>query len=984
MKKSLSVLVAGAMVSSMFASLAFADDAADKTTEEKLQELIAAGIFDPEGTGNGYELEAHMTREQLAKILAKLKKLEELDTTQIYDDVETDRWSAGFIAAVSKAVPPLMDGVADGVFDPAGDVTLEQLATVAVRALNLQVKDGDVEGEVSDWAKGYVATALENGLISEKDDYTQPAIRADLVETTYTAREMLADLEKPAKVSIKEAKAVGVQKVQVTLDRDVDTSKATFTLKKGTQTITLANTEWSDDKQTATLTLKDVKISEGTYTVTLGGLDASEIDQASASFTAQNETVTKIEFVTASDEIAKAPKVTLNIKPINQYGEIASFSAGSYSYFVSANNVNPNLTKGDDGLLKLSLDTKDQQTGIGVIPITIYHNDTRVSASKTFKVGTDAYVAKVEVSEPTYSNGEALTAADETATIKLTMYDQYGGLFTKDSIFSDNRNKPNINVLVTPYEPNFYDPIIDTTNYEKVELKLKNGVEKDADYTVTVFAGISSASTKVSVKSTKVATNVELQDYNGVLAAGDENKYIVIEAYDADGNKLTADDIVKNAENGRFNITVNGATIAKASDGDTNVVGDTGIVRYGEHKGQIQLKKIEASARGYVYVSIGIYTVNVQDTAYKNIPVNEARYPATISVDTEPATKSVLNATNKFKFLVKDQYGEKLDKVATGQKKDGINITDRYKVSVTATVYGGAGTVTSQDQTNYPFNGTSQEYTGGDFTGFNKGYVFNMSGSQGKIEFKATLIDTKDGDKEVASVKRTIEAIDPSTNLNYAVSAISDVFAYLDHPLKISTDVADPYNSAMAKSVTITAKDGAGNTVAIPDNLIVGVSSSDVNVVKAVYDASGKAKVIGNKPGTATITVAFKAANGELKSQTVTVNSKSDPVTVASMTADASKAYATPATKEAYTIMNLKVKDNYGVEYSDANIGKYKDYLGVLYTVSNVKLKDPNGTDNSVTVDQSSGNVTVGSNVAEFVLTAISNNGMTVSTLVTN
>ncbi|MFK7694771.1 hypothetical protein [Paenibacillus sp. HJGM_3] len=989
MKKSLSVLVAGAMVSSMFASIAFAADT-QLTTQQKLDALIAAGIFDKDGTGNGSELDANMTREQLAKILFKLKGLTEVSGTS-YGDVAADRWSAGFIQAVTKATPPLMEGQWEGVFNPAGDVTIEELATVAVRALGLQVdSSASVTGKVSDWAKGYVGAALKAGILPNTlTDFTAEAIRSQLVEVTYAAKDIVSV---PGKVSVKEAKATGVSKVQVTLDKAVDTAKATLTLKKGAATITTTAT-WSDDKKTATLALKDTKLSAGDYTVTLGGLEASEIATASASFKAENETVSKIEFVTASEEIAKAPKVTLKIKASNQYGEAASFPAGSYSYLVSANGTNPNLTKGDDGLLQLTLNTSgaDLLTGIGVVPITVYHNETRTTVTKTFKVGTEAYVAKVEAAEATYSNErKALASTDDKATIKLTLYDQYGGVFTKDSINATQSNKPNIQALVSPYEPNFKEITADA-EFKEITVQLNKNVEKNGEYTITIYAGTSSTTAKVKVESSKVANKVEFVDYAGTLATGDVNKYIVINAYDAAGNKLSADDIVTNAQAGRFSVSINGAITASEAT-DTSVVGTTGIVKYGEHKGKIKLSEINSPAKGIVYANLGIYTANVQNNATLTVPVVDARVPSSISIDTEAATKAVLGAESKFKFLVKDQYGEKLDSVATSRVE-----ADDYKVVVTVAdaTYGGLKT----QKTGNAVVVSGTEYSATGFADFNAGYIFTTTGVVGKVEFEAKLYDTKTATaREIASVKRSIETVNAATtNLTYSINAITDLFAAQDSALIPAADKADDagkFGSTLAKAITITAKDGAGNVVALPaKGLIQNVTSSNPTAVTAVvYGAQTEAKVLGNKAGTSTINVLFQTAKGELQTQSVDVVSKADAVAAVTVTANAAKTISSltgatpPVAVTAVNLMGLKVKDNYGIEFSGANIAKYSNFIGVLYSVSDVKLINPNAAASAadlVTIDQATGAVTRGANVAEFVLKATTNNGKTASTVVT-
>ena len=61
------------------------------------------------------------------------------------------------------------------------------------------------------------------------------------------ADQVIANANKPAKASVKEAKQTGAKTVSVVFDRDVDTAKATLALTKGTASIA-STTKWSEDK----------------------------------------------------------------------------------------------------------------------------------------------------------------------------------------------------------------------------------------------------------------------------------------------------------------------------------------------------------------------------------------------------------------------------------------------------------------------------------------------------------------------------------------------------------------------------------------------------------------------------------------------------------------------------------------------------------------------------------------------------------------
>mgnify|MGYP000507020010 CR=1 FL=1 len=182
MKKTLSLIVALAMVFTLFASVTIA--AVELTPQEKYDILKAQGIF--EGTDKGADLQSLTNRAQFAKIVSVVWRLpQDAESSSVFTDLNGYGWASGYIGASTKA--KLFIGVAEGQFAPGMNVTLEQLATVLVRAFKLEQSTDAVSGKVSEWAKGYVAAAIKAGLLTTYADYTVDAKRSDLVVSTYGA-----------------------------------------------------------------------------------------------------------------------------------------------------------------------------------------------------------------------------------------------------------------------------------------------------------------------------------------------------------------------------------------------------------------------------------------------------------------------------------------------------------------------------------------------------------------------------------------------------------------------------------------------------------------------------------------------------------------------------------------------------------------------------------------------------------------------------
>jgi len=981
MKKSLSLLLAVALVFSMFGSLAYAADE-NLTTAQKYQILADLGIF--AGINGDPALDQPMTRAQFARVAALIRGLEGIGTpdTRVvtekpFPDVELDAWYVEEVEAVKEA--GLMQG--DGVnFNPDSNITVQELSVVYVGLLDLEPVEGAEVGGADDWAAGYIQALLDNG-IDFPTNYTKPALRSDLVNAAYVAAEEFG-IVAPDQVSVTSAKPVGVQKVEVALNKAVDTSKATLTLKRNNSNVA-ATTKWAADGRSATLELTNSKIMEGEYTVTLGGLDDAAIANATASFTAENEKVTKLEFVSPSDTVPRSPKVAIEFQALNQYGELVSLAAGSFTVY-SSSQGGANVKKDANGNLYVEIDTSQETPNIGQVSVNVLNTDSQISVNKIFKVGTEPYVAKVELGEVKYSNSEGyLSKQGDKAVIELIQLDQYGHRITTDSgaLF-------NATAHIVPHLPEFNTPQIIDDNNDKlldVVITLNGDVTATGEYTVNVFGG-NTASTTINVKATAVAATVEL-DTSVVLAEEDTEKYIPIIAYDQDGNRLSADDIVKNYEEGHFKISVSGnLQLANAASGllATNPDNQHAVVKAGEHKGKLYIASV--GSKGLANIFITITPTSANSIAYnKNYQINiqGKRYPVSLTLETANATKAIpfgADATSKFKIVAYDQYGEKIKGNIGNIQESTRTVTYDVYVDFTAT----SNNVVINDKEDG--SGTNLSTLVGAQNNLSlvldKEWFFiaqaDETSGETKVKISLRKLDlnaNKVVDDSVSSITRSMEIIPTDSKLTYSVKAIDTLFAAIDDPSM--TGDADHINkSKHARTVSVEAKDSAGNTVALP-NLVIGVSSSDSRVV--VTDSVYANKIIGNKAGTAKLAVTHSLVGGGSNTVNVEVEVKADPVAVTSITAEKQVSVDAPANfngVDAGAAMNLKVKDNYNTEYkaTDGEVVAYDKVLGIRFSVSDIR-----GTGAQVTINPVTGVLTTNGNEESFTVTASAPNGMSVS-----
>ena len=152
MKKLLALVLALVMSMSLvtISNAAFKD--ADKIDyKEAVDVMNAIGVFVGDENGN-FNAKENLTREQAAKIIAYLelgdKTADALAGSNIFTDVASTRWSAGFIGYCAQA--GVVNGVGDSKFDPTGALTALQFGKMLLVELGYDAKAAKMVG--TDWA----------------------------------------------------------------------------------------------------------------------------------------------------------------------------------------------------------------------------------------------------------------------------------------------------------------------------------------------------------------------------------------------------------------------------------------------------------------------------------------------------------------------------------------------------------------------------------------------------------------------------------------------------------------------------------------------------------------------------------------------------------------------------------------------------------------------------------------------------------------
>jgi len=493
--------------------------------KKKFDELVEAGIF--EGWQDNTQNNSTMTREQLAVILARLKKLDQVNPSS-YTDVDGSRWSAGFIEAVTKA--GLMNGIDDDLFDPASDVTLEQLATVMVRALNLSTySDQTVEGEVSDWAKSYVAAALESDLIGKSNDYTVPATHEWLVNTAYNTNQKIVEQQG---FGITVASQIGAKRVEIKLNAAPDPSSLAISIVRvrDRTSVDIESLEWSETGHQVVAQLAE-PLTDGSYEVKISGSDAIDPTRTSHEFTAEAERMSKLKWG-GPDTLPYDDNVEVPFFVLNQFDEPMDAKDAKFSFSA----LNASIERIPDRAAVLVHLLAKAKPGDS-IDLIITHASPKMSATKTYRVGEGRVVSAIEIdgvpAEPLESG--------QSAELIIRVYDQYGVLIKdpdwlngEQGVYAESENPrlATVSALTTDAAGN-------------IVVRVAAGQDIPADTTVNIAvnarSGSAGAQATLAVKAAKAVSTVPVVSnppanptvIGNVYTVGSNFAYVTVDTDDA-------------------------------------------------------------------------------------------------------------------------------------------------------------------------------------------------------------------------------------------------------------------------------------------------------------------------------------------------------------------------------------------------------------------------------------------------------------------
>jgi len=548
MKKSLSLLVAIAMVFSMFAAVASA--AEKQTAGEYLQEI---GVIKGNLEGNLNE-DKEWKREDLTVLLSRLlgveKAASEHANTHEFTDV-TNSFYDGYISWAKEE--KLMEGKGNGKFGYNDPLTNQQFAAVVLRALKVEVEYADVP-----------KVAVESKLVAEDTDFAANALRGvtyDVIvkalntEVAGTGKKLGTILGlkgfEVTDLKLVSASAVVASEIKLNFNTKVaaiDAKDVVVTDKNGAEVFV---EEAKADGETVTVKLAASLVNDGEYTVhvaTAKSTEGSEVKDASATFTYKKSTIASVAIKNTT--IARGDDVEYIVKDTAGNDITKDFPLSAFE-----------VNSSDPGVVTLALN--GQATGKSIVVISV--PDSAITTGNVVVTVNEATALVLETLQ--LKNGNNETVADSTLYTNTTGYKvvaeakRQNGSDVTGATYSFISRNPSIAVVDTNHTANREATItpVQAGTATIVVTATVDGVTVSKTLVVTVKAEAKAAGLKVD-KSTIV-----LKDNVAPAGLPDTLSVTLIDQYNGTYKGVDNSDVTltydKTGADAAANATVLGATL---------------------------------------------------------------------------------------------------------------------------------------------------------------------------------------------------------------------------------------------------------------------------------------------------------------------------------------------------------------------------------------------------------------------------------------
>lgn len=519
--------------------------------------------------------------------------------------------------------------------------------------------EGNVIAAYHDDKTGYVdqpmimeayTAAQRNEEKFELDAFTEKSVAIDMTTVKrVVVNGEVVDQDAQVALKVSSVKAVAANKLEVTFSNAVDTTKATFSVKKGAFVNNVSKTTWNDAKTVATLEMAS-NLTKGDYVVTVSGLelaagnDSAKVTvdtQKSSALGLTSDTLVLGSKVVSGNLVVDNTSVSVGYKISDQYGnDVTKAKKSSITWNASQGTVDASVA----GTLKLTgtfaKDNKVVITGIGT------GDSAGIVLSKTLTVGDMGVVTDVTFGDVKSTDTKVTTVYTNNLTkfyIPVSMKDQYGNPIEDKNIAENDTIKLLGNI----------DAAFNTDADGNLILELATAANQQAGTATITLVGKHSAKqigTDLQVNAVPGVSEFSME-FPSTIVAGDATAAVVpFTAIDQYGNAVT-DKATLNAMISK--VSVAGTTALTAADFSF-------VTDYKTNKTALQLN-VKNAKEGKVYLTLivgkNVYTPSFEILEKANTVLVSGTEKFTTNI-VKDAAAVTLKASN---IKLNDQYGRSFD-----------------------------------------------------------------------------------------------------------------------------------------------------------------------------------------------------------------------------------------------------------------------------------------------------------------------------------
>jgi len=532
----------------------------------------------PDGT---FAPNANLTRAQAAKILALTLDLNVDDSAKSsFKDVSATHWAQPFIAAIQAQKKGVIDGDDKGNFNPEKPITRQELAKMVVTAYDFKLDESAILDfkDNTGWGKEFVnilaSLGVVEGVADGKFDPNAKVTRAQAAAFVHRA-EVPSERKdvKTSEVKITSANAINAKTLEVKFNSAVNTSKAKITVKRGTVSPTVKEIKFSEDKKSATVEFTTNMLA-GDYTVTVEGLSEKAL---TSTVKVEAEKLSSIAFL-SDIAVISGDNITTSVVAKNQYGEtintkintstntnISGTTSKGSSVAINSNGV---LTvTGSTGLFKV--DDK--------VVVTIVDAQTGISTSKTLTVAKAAAVESIKVGEIKTDDkdlaAKTLNLANYTSNeskfyIPVEVKDQYGNVLKANDLNTALTVHSSNTKIIKPAGTKF----VDTDNGTVLKFQASDATATHGTAVLTFVAASTgkTANTNVTIKENSKLDVVTLESASLIQNKASELPISITNTY---GEEVNLYDVSVSGS-GSGTLTLDGNTTITATNATLSIETD--------------------------------------------------------------------------------------------------------------------------------------------------------------------------------------------------------------------------------------------------------------------------------------------------------------------------------------------------------------------------------------------------------------------------